>query len=128
MRYEEPERFEMLVTKGPTLTLCHLVADRDRWQIEFPVPKRTISGSGTPGNEELALWVESRKMVAEAIRRAQSTDPFTETTRGTYKSGRQFEIELSQFRQIVGQIIATRMRLTCQGCASSLEIALHDLR
>ncbi len=128
IRYQEPQQFEMLVTKGPTITICHVLADKDNWHIEFPLQHHALSGQGTPGAEELALWVESRKLVAEAIKRAQFADPFTETMRGSYQSGRTFQMELGDFRKIVGEVMATRMTLSCRGCKSSLEIVVHDLR
>lgn len=128
IRYERPARFEMVVTKGPTITFCHLVADGNDWKIEFPPQNMTLSGSQTPGNEDLALWVESRTIVAEAIQRAQFADPFTETMNGEFKSGHVFHMELSEFRRVVGQILATRLKLTCQGCKSSLEIVVHELQ
>jgi hypothetical protein len=128
IRFERPDRYEMVVTKGPTLTFCHVVSDGKNWKVEFPMQKRSLSGSETPGNEELALWIESRRAVSEAIERAQFADPFTETMHGEYKSGHLFKMELSEFRRVVGQILATRLRLTCQGCKSSLEIVIREVK
>jgi hypothetical protein len=72
--------------------------------------------------------VESRKMVTEAIHKAQFGDPNTQTMSGEYKSGRTFRMEFSEFRQVVGMVLATRMRLTCGGCKSSLEIAVREMK
>lgn len=128
MRHDEPGKFEMIVTKGPTITFCHLLADGERWHIDFPAENRSLSGQGTPGNEELALWIETHRMVAMAIKRAQNQQDFTETLRGEYKSGRLFHIEMSEFRKLLDQSFPTRMRLTCHGCKSSIEIVVHQLK
>lgn len=128
IRFEDPGRFELIATKGPNMTFCHILADKEDWRIEFPMEKRTLTGHGTPGNEQLALWVETHRMVVMAVKKAQFQEDFTETVRGEYKSGRWFTIEFSEFRRLVGQIFATRMKLTCRGCQSSIEIALRDVR
>lgn len=128
MRYERPQRFELVVTQGTTNQFCHLVADKADWKLDFPGQKRSFSGTETPGDEQLALWVESRTIVAEAVQRAQFADEFTETMRGEYKSGHVFLMELSEFRKVVGQVLATHMKLTCRGCKSSLEIVVREVK
>jgi len=128
IRYQDPGQFEMVVTKAPGVTFCHVVADKDDWQIEFPIQGHKMTGNKTPGNEDLALWIESRRMIIMAVKKAQSANNFTETIHGEYESGYKFRIELSEFRKVVGQVFATRMRLTCEGCQSSIEIAVHDLK
>lgn len=128
IRREEPGKFE-LVAKQSDQPWVRLLADQEDWQIEFagkPSPRR---GHGTPGDEELALWVETHRMVVMAIKKAQFTEDFTETMRGEYESGgRHWVIDLGDFRRVVGQVFATKMRLACKSCKFALQIEIRQLQ
>lgn len=127
IRREEPGKFE-LVAKKSDQPWARLLADQEDWQIEFAGKSTPQRGHGTPGDEELALWVETHRMVVMAIKKAQFTEDFTQTMRGDYESGgRHWVIDLGDFRHVVGQVFATKMRLTCKGCKSALQIEIRQL-
>lgn len=128
MRMEEPGKFELVASKGPNDVFCHFLADKENWQIEFPAEKRTHTGHGPPSDEQLAVWVETQRMVVTAIKRAQVVDELSEVVRGAYDNGRHYTMELSEFRNVMENIFATRMKLTCRGCQTSIEIKLRDLK
>ena len=127
IRREEPGKFELIAKRGEE-PWVRLLADMEDWQLEFAGRGEPHRGRGTSGDEELAVWVESHRMVVMAIKKAQFTQDFTQTMRGEYENGgRHWLIDLSDFRHVVGQIFATNMKLTCKNCKSSLHIQITRL-
>lgn len=128
LRFESPGKFELHATADGGEPWCHLLADGDLWDIELPQRNLRRRGTGTPADEEMALWLETRRMVAMAIKKAMFIEDFTEVVRGEYRSRRLYSMELSEFGRVVGQMMATKMKLSCRGCRSSIQMEVARLR